>query len=39
VETQVLERSSTAMYLRTAGVDVIEAADGEEARRALIRGV
>jgi CheY-like chemotaxis protein len=38
VETQVLERSSKVMYLRTAGVDVIEAADGEEARHILHSG-
>ena len=35
VENEVLERVPKAMHLRTAGFDVIEAADGEEARRAL----
>jgi CheY-like chemotaxis protein len=35
VENEVHERVSIAVHLRTAGFDVIEAADGEEARRAL----
>jgi hypothetical protein len=35
VENEVLERVPKAMHLRTAGFDVIEAADGEEARRVL----
>ena len=35
VENEVLKRVSKAVHLRTAGFDVIEAADGEEARRAL----
>ena len=35
VENEVLERAPKAVHLRTAGFDVIEAADGEEARRAL----
>jgi CheY-like chemotaxis protein len=35
VENEVLERVPKAAHLRTAGFDVIEAADGEEARRVL----
>jgi hypothetical protein len=35
VGTEVHERVPIAVHLRTAGFDVIEAADGEEARRAL----
>jgi DNA-binding NarL/FixJ family response regulator len=35
VENEVLERVPKAVHLRTAGFDVIEAADGEEARRVL----
>jgi CheY-like chemotaxis protein len=35
VENEVLERVPNAVHLRTAGFDVIEAADGEEARRVL----
>jgi CheY-like chemotaxis protein len=35
VENEVLERVPKAVPLRTAGFDVIEAADGEEARRVL----
>jgi CheY-like chemotaxis protein len=35
VENAVLERVPKAVHLRTAGFDVIEAADGEEARRVL----
>jgi DNA-binding NarL/FixJ family response regulator len=35
VENEVLERVPKAVHLRTAGFDVIEATDGEEARRAL----
>jgi hypothetical protein len=35
VESEVLERVPKAVHLRTAGFDVIEAADGEEARRVL----
>ncbi len=35
VENEVLERVPKVVHLRTAGFDVIEAADGEEARRAL----
>ena len=35
VEGELLERVSTATHLRKAGFDVIEAADGDEARRVL----
>jgi DNA-binding NarL/FixJ family response regulator len=35
VENEALERVPKAVHLRTAGFDVIEAADGEEARRVL----
>jgi CheY-like chemotaxis protein len=35
VENERLERVSTAMHLRKSGFDVIEAADGDEARRVL----
>jgi DNA-binding NarL/FixJ family response regulator len=35
VENEVLERVPKAVHLRTAGFDVIEAADAAEARRAL----
>ena len=35
VENEVLKRVPKAVHLRTTGFDVIEAADGEEARRAL----
>src|SRR5712675_1573887 len=35
VESDVLERVPKAVHLRTAGFDVIEAADGEEARRVI----
>jgi CheY-like chemotaxis protein len=35
VENERLERVSTATYLRKSGFDVIEAADGDEARRVL----
>jgi DNA-binding response OmpR family regulator len=35
VENEVLERVPKAVHLRTAGFDVIEATDGDEARRAL----
>ena len=35
VENEVLERVPKAVHLRAAGFDVIEAADGEEARRVL----
>ena len=35
VGTEVHERVPIAVHLRTVGFDVIEAADGEEARRAL----
>jgi CheY-like chemotaxis protein len=35
VENEVLERVPKAVHLRSAGFDVIEAADGEEARRGL----
>jgi CheY-like chemotaxis protein len=35
VENELLERVSTATHLRKSGFDVIEAADGDEARRVL----
>jgi len=35
MEKELLQRVSTAAHLRTSGFDVIEAADGEEARRVL----
>src|SRR5216684_1420186 len=35
VESEPLERVSTATHLRQSGFDVIEAADGDEARRVL----
>src|SRR5882762_3163443 len=35
VEGELLERASTATHLRKSGFDVIEAADGDEARRVL----
>ena len=35
MENEVLKRVPKAVHLRTAGFDVIEAADGEEARRVL----
>jgi CheY-like chemotaxis protein len=35
VENELLERVSTATHLRKSGFDVIEAADGDVARRAL----
>src|SRR5713226_2064299 len=35
VEDEPLERVSTAMHLRESGFDVIEASDGDEARRVL----
>jgi len=35
VESERLERVSTATHLRQSGFDVIEAADGDEARRVL----
>ena len=38
VEGELLERASTATHLRKSGFDVIEAADGDEARRVLDSG-
>jgi DNA-binding response OmpR family regulator len=35
VENELCERATTATHLRKSGFDVIEAADGEEARRLL----
>ena len=35
VESDVLERVPKAVHLRTAGFNVVEAADGEEARRVI----
>jgi CheY-like chemotaxis protein len=35
LESEVLDRGSTAVHLRTSGFDVIETTDAEEARRVL----
>ena len=35
VESDVLERVPKAVHLRTAGFNVLEAADGEEAQRTI----
>ena len=35
VENEVLERVPKAVHLRTAGFNVVEAADGEEARHVI----